>query len=167
MIKVIAFDVFGTVFDIQNNVPRSEIADYVKHVHDTQWRPLEFPEHWKTIPAHLDAAKGIYELRKSHLVVTCSNGPMALLAPLSKHNNISWDAIIPLETARVYKPNPGAYLHVCALLGVEPEEVMMVTANRTFGDLEASAALGMTPQLIRDDKCPTIIDLADHLNIKT
>jgi hypothetical protein len=41
---------------------------------------------------------------------------------------------------------------------------MMVTANKDFGDLEASAALGMTPMLIRSGDGPkTIIELAEQL----
>lgn len=162
--KVIAFDVFGTVFDLAN-VSRDEVRDYVKQLKQVDWRPLRLPAHWEALPAHPDAAEGIARLRKSFMVVTCSNGPLGLQAKLSKHNGISWDAIIPLELNRVYKTDPRAYMTVCEVLGVEPAEVLMVTANRTFGDLEASRALGMQAQLIRDgDENPkTIIELAERL----
>ena len=49
------------------------------------------------------------------------------------------------------------------MLDVKPEEVAMVTANETFGDLEASGVLGMRPILIRDGNLPTIGSLADLL----
>ncbi len=39
----------------------------------------------------------------------------------------------------------------------------MVTANEHFGDLEASAALGMTPKLIRGSQTKNIIELAQEL----
>lgn len=161
--KVIAFDVFGTVFDL-SGVPREEIKRYIDHIRRPDWQPLQLPASWETLPAHPDAAEGIDKLRERFFVVTCSNGPLGLLAKLSKHNGIVWDVIIPLELNRVYKTNPKAYLTVCEVLGVEPADVMLVTANKDFGDLEESAALGMTPQLIRNPGTPqTIAELAEAL----
>lgn len=164
MIKVIAFDVFGTVFDL-SSVNRNELSNYVNHIRQKEWQPLKLPESWETLPAHEDSREGIELLREKYLVVTCSNGPLGLLTKLSKHNKISWDAIIPLELNKVYKTNPKAYMTVCEVLNVIPSEVIMVTANEKFGDLEASAALGMTPILIRNEnsKYKTIIDLAKDL----
>jgi hypothetical protein len=44
---------------------------------------------------------------------------------------------------------------------VDASLVAMVTANPTFGDVEVSASLGMTPYVIRnDDKLPNIKALA-------
>jgi 2-haloacid dehalogenase len=161
--RVVAFDVFGTVFDL-SSIDRQEVRDYVQHIRQEPWRPLQLPAHWERLPAYPDAAEGIERLRKNFVVVTCSNGPLGLLAKLSKHNGILWDAIIPLELNRVYKPKPRAYLTVCEVLNVQPADVLMVTANRTFGDLEASRGLGMAAQLIRDGDGPkTIIALAESL----
>ncbi len=162
--KVIAFDVFGTVFDL-SSVAKSEIAAYGRHIHKDVWEPLELPESWKDIKAHPDSKEGIDRLRKNFQVVTCSNGPIRLLSHLSKANGLTWDALVPLEMRKVYKPNPLAYLTICGLMGVECKEVMMVTANRTFGDLEAAQMLGMQPMLIRDEQSEikNIIHLADWL----
>ena len=162
MIKVIAFDVFGTVFDL-SQVERNEVRTYIQHIKQSEWSPLKLPKHWETLPAHADSKEGIEMLRKDYTVVTCSNGPLGLLTKLSKHNNISWDAIIPLELNKVFKPNHKAYLTVCEVLDVAPEEVLMVTANEKFGDLEAAKEVGMSSILIRDDKLSTIIDLANYL----
>jgi len=148
LIKVIAFDVFGTVFDL-DEVDRDDVRNYIAQIRKPVWEPLRLPRSWETLPAHPDARLGIELLRSEYTVVTCSNGPLGLLAKMSKHNGIIWDAIIPLELDRVYKPNPDAYRVMCRVLDVHPSEVMMVTANESFGDLEASAALGMRPQLIR------------------
>ena len=161
MIKVIAFDVFGTVFDL-SRVDIEEIRAYAAHIRQPGWSPLHLPKSWETLPAHADAAEGIERLRSNFFVVTCSNGPLGLLAKLSKHNGISWDAIIPLELNKVFKPNGKAYLTVCEVLGMLPEEVMMVTANYKFGDLEASKALGMEPMYIRGaSPVRDIIELAE------
>lgn len=166
-VKVIAFDVFGTVFDLSDR-PRGEIASYAQHLRTCRennvWLPWDYPTAWRDLPAFADAAAGIEQLRElGHVVVTCSNGPLPLLAALSQRNGIEWDGIIPLEAYRVYKTDPAAYLAVCDVWRVKPCDVMMVTANKDFGDLEVSAALGMHPQLIRhpDSRVATITDLAE------
>lgn len=162
-VTVLAFDVFGTVFDL-SGVARQELRDYAAHIRKPEWTPLRFPANWEHLPPHPDSAQGIERLRQKFLVVTCSNGPLGMMTRLSKNGGIRWDAIIPLELNRVFKPNPFAYLTVCEVLGVEPAAVMMVTANEKFGDLEASKSLGMTPMLIRGETGPkTILDLADTL----
>lgn len=161
--KVIAFDVFGTVVDL-SEADRQEVRDYANHIRREQWSPLTLPYSWQWFPAHADSVEGIKRLRRKFFVVTCTNGPLGLIAKLSKFNGIEWDAIIPLELNRVFKPQPKAYLTVCEVLGVEPYDVMMVTANKAFGDIEASRTLGMTPRLIRGESpLKTIIDLAKSL----
>lgn len=163
MITTIFFDCFGTVFDM-SSVSKDIMKYYSKILKSEVWEPLIFPKYFETLPAHPDSAEGIQLLRKKYMVVTCANGPLGLLAKMSKHNGISWDAIVPLEMNKVYKPNPEAYLSVCRILGVDPAEVMMTTANKTFGDLEAAEKLGMKPQLIREEGYPKdIISLAKEL----
>lgn len=164
MAKVVAFDVFGTVFDL-SGVPHEEVRAYAHHIRQPEWSPLKLPKSWETLPAHADSAEGVAQLRKKFIVVTCSNGPLGLLTKLSKHNGIAWDAIIPLELNKVFKPNPRAYLTVCEVLDVEPKDVIVVTANKTFGDIEAAKKLSMGTALIRNDGCAkTIIELAEVLN---
>lgn len=161
--KVIAFDVFGTVVDF-SGAHREDVRAYARHIAQPEWSPLTLPASWEHLPPHPDSVVGINRLRQKFFVVTCSNGPLGLLAKLSKNAGIAWDAIVPLELNRVFKTRPKAYLTVCEVLGVEPKDVMMVTANETFGDLEAARALGMTPQLIRGTSpVPTITALADRL----
>lgn len=167
-VDVVAFDVFGTVFDL-SGVPREEVVQYIDHIEKPEWSPLRLPEAWKSLPAHPDAREGLERIRKHRMVVTCSNGPLGLLAHLSRHNGISWDAIIPLELNRVYKPDPKSYMTVSEVLEVPPQKILMVTANRRlgrrdFGDREASAKLGMQSILIRTPGVPDIKALAEILN---
>jgi 2-haloalkanoic acid dehalogenase type II len=160
---IIAFDVFGTVFDL-SGVPREEVRSYVAHVRADTWSPLNLPASWENLPPHPDAVEGIAMLRRHHTVVTLSNGPMYLLAHISKRAGITWDAIIPLEAFKVYKPHPRAYETVLDLFRVPPRDVLMVTANKDFGDLEAAEKLGMQAQLIRDGDGPkTITELAESM----
>lgn len=169
MLKVIAFDVFNTVVRFEH-VPYAEKKAYADHIHEhdgvqSPWKPLTLPESWERLPAYPDAAEGLAMLRERYTVVTCSNGPLGMLAKLSKFNGLSWDMITPLELNQVYKPNGAAYLFVTDLLGIKPEEMMMVTANEKFGDLEAATELGMQSKLVRSEwnGQPTIIDLAKEL----
>lgn len=157
--KVIAFDVFGTVFNLEK-IPSEEISYYANHIQQP-WQPLNLPQSWENIPAHNDSAEGIAMLRQHYQVVTLSNCPLKLLTKISKRNYVTWDAIIPIESYQVYKPNPKAYQIACDLMGVCPEDVMMVTANPTFGDIEQAKNIGMIPQIIRHERHPqTIIELA-------
>jgi 2-haloacid dehalogenase len=158
--KIIAFDVFNTVFDLAG-VPRDEIKAYADHIRQPEWSPLVLPKSWETLPAHPDSQSGIARLREKFMVVTMSNGPLGLLSKVSKHNGISWDAIIPLEMKKVFKPNPAAYMTICEVFGVNPSDVVMVTANEHFGDIEASRSLGMRPVLIRGEYCKDINALAN------
>jgi len=164
MLKVIAFDVFNTVVDL-SSVERDDVRAYAAHLRKPEWSPLTLPKSWEQLPTFADTLEGLRLLSRDYQIVTCSNGPLGMLYRLSRHNGIQWSTIVPLEINRVYKPNPAAYLTVCEVCGVEPSEVAMVTANRTFGDIEASAALGMRPILIRDPSSTisNIIELAEML----
>jgi 2-haloacid dehalogenase len=166
--KVIAFDLFGTVFDMAN-VPREEIRAYLDHVTKPAWSLLELPESWGKLPPFPDAVEGLRRLATKFTTTTCSNCPFGLMMELSTANGIEWGMVNPLELLQVYKPNPAAYEYVAAACDVKPEELMMVTGNKTFahfdyGDIEMARSLGMQAQLIRNPGCPqTIIELAEAL----
>ena len=168
-IEVVAFDTINTVFCI-DDLPGWCMDYYAAHLHqyhevDGVYKPLNFSKEWNTLAAHWDARGGIDRLRKRFLVVPLSNMPVANLARVSRRNGIHWDATPDLSTRKVFKPNHDAYPIVWQTLGVMPHQVLMVTANKDFGDLEAANDLGMQSVLIRDPEAPfrTIIDLAARL----
>jgi 2-haloalkanoic acid dehalogenase type II len=163
-IKCIAFDCFGTVFDM-SGVSRDEIKAYVDHVRKYDFTPFKFPDSWWQLKAHADAAEGIRRLQDAWFsCVTLSNGSSSLLRYVSRQNGILWDSIIDPVTHRVYKPHLDAYRTVEKQLGFAPAETLMVTANPTFGDIEGAAAIGMQSQVIRQPGMPqTIIELAENL----
>lgn len=164
MIRVIAFDCFGTVFNM-DGVRREEIKAYVDHVSKNDFTPYQFPLSWLELSVHPDASEGIQLLQSAgYKCVTLSNGSADLLGHVSRRGNIFWDAIIDLASYRVYKPHIDAYRTVEKETGYKPEECLMVTANPTFGDIEGSAAIGMHSQVIRQPDTPqTIIELAEKL----
>lgn len=162
--KCIAFDCFGTVFDM-SGVSRDEIKAYVAHVHREDFSPFDFPASWWKLTAHPDSAEGIKRLRSMGIVcVTLSNGSKELLTTVSKANYIEWDCVIDLVKHRAYKPNNlDAYRAVQKETGIKPADCLMVTANPTFGDVQSSAAIGMPSQVIRHGYPNTIIELADMI----
>lgn len=163
-LKLIAFDCFGTVFEM-STIPREEIAAYAKHVRQSSFLSYRFPDSWYDLKAHEDAPRGIKKLQsQGYLCVTLSNGSMRLLEQVSKNNHIHWDLVIDLAEHKVYKPNLDAYRVLEKETGLQPFECLMVTANPTFGDVEGAAAIGMPSQVIRQSEFPvTIADLADLL----
>lgn len=165
MIKCLAFDCFGTVFDMAG-VSQDEIRDYVRHVRQNDFTPYNFPDSWWNLQLHHDAATGIKLLQQDGFVCsTLSNGDAKLLRHVSERGGIYWDHIVDLAAHKVYKPHLDAYKTVQKDLGFLPEETMMVTANPTFGDVEGASALGMFPQVIRQEEgdIKDIIDLANFL----
>ena len=169
MIKVIGFDCFNTVFDM-SSIPQQNVRDYVSGSLDRQgadWQPLHLPAAWYQLRAHPDAKEGIAALRTKFVVATMSNGPVELLTHISKANGIDWDMVTPIELKKVYKRRPEAYLTLCELFRAKPHEVLIVTANPTFGDVEAAQALGMGYSIIRNGlagHAKDIIDLAEKLD---
>jgi 2-haloacid dehalogenase len=53
---------------------------------------------------------------------------------------LPWDAILGAEVACHYKPQPETYLTTADLLGLRPEQCMMVAAHNN--DLAAASGLG-------------------------
>jgi len=163
VIKCIAFDCFGTVFDM-SGVSRDEIKAYVDHVRRKDFSPFDFPQSWWNLKSHPDAEEGVKRLQRSGFTcVAMSNGSRELIEVNSASGFIFWDTVIDLVRRRVYKPHIDAYRMIEKQAGFKPAETLMVTANPTFGDIEGSAAIGMPSQVIRHGYPNTIIELAEML----
>lgn len=152
--RVVAFDLVNTVLDV-SEVPRDDVRGYVKHVMEYRrtgiYKPLVLSSAWvfqvKIFP---DALIGLRNLQdKGFEVVTCSNLPSEIQWRIIEGYGLPFDGVVPLDLAGVFKTNALAYQAVCLCCRVQPADVTFVTANRDFGDIEASRAIGMTPALIR------------------
>lgn len=95
---------------------------------------------WHRLAPWPDAISGLESLRRRFIVATLSNGNMALLVNMAKNAGLPWDCILSAELAGQYKPDPEVYLKAAALLGLPPEQVMMVAAHKQ--DLRAAQAVG-------------------------
>ena len=69
-----------------------------------------------------------------------SNGNFSLLTNMAKHAGLPWDCILSAELARHFKPDKEVYLTAAHLLGLQPQNVMMVAAHNV--DLRAAASVG-------------------------
>ena len=151
--KIIAFDVFGTLVDL-SQTPKEEIREYARHIRKPEWSYLNLPDSWLSLKPHPDVLFGLSLLAGENIkLVACSNAPVNFMTALSHNQGLYFDYIIPLELKKVYKPNPESYKTILELFPVKPEEVLFVTANKDFGDLEGSSNVGMVPCLLeRTDK---------------
>jgi Haloacid dehalogenase-like hydrolase len=60
---------------------------------------------------------------------------------MAKYAGLPWDCILSAELAHHYKPDPETYQMAADLLGLRPEQAMMVAAHK--GDLRAAQAVGL------------------------
>ena len=95
---------------------------------------------WHRLTPWPDTVAGLTRLRKGYVLASLSNGNVALLVNMAKNAGLPWDAVLSAELANQYKPDREVYLKAADLLGLQPEQVMMVAAHK--GDLRASAEVG-------------------------
>ena len=105
----------------------------------------EEKDHWNRVWHRLkpwpDSVPGLTRLKRKFIIAPLSNGNVALLTEMAKNAGLPWDAILSAELARHYKPDRESYLTAVDLLGLKPEEVMMVAAH--IGDLNAARSYGL------------------------
>lgn len=95
---------------------------------------------WHHLAPWPDVVSGLQRLRRRFIVATLSNGNISLLVDLARYMNAAWDCILSSELAKHYKPDKEVYLTAADLLGLRPEQVMMVAAHK--GDLRAASGVG-------------------------
>ena len=107
-----------------------------------------FNKAWHRLSPWPDTVAGLNRLKTKYVIATLSNGNVALLTNMAKNAGMPWDAVLSAELARHYKPDPEAYLTAADLLGLSPQQVMMVAAHPS--DLRAAARTGLhTAYVIR------------------
>ncbi len=95
---------------------------------------------WHRLTPWPDSVEGLERIRKRYVTATLSNGNISLLVNMAKYAGLTWDCVLSSELANHYKPDKEVYLTAAGLLGLEPENVMMVAAHTD--DLLAAKALG-------------------------
>lgn len=96
---------------------------------------------WHRLDPWPDAPAGLSRLKAKYIIGTMSNGNVALMTNMAKYAALPWDVILGAELAQAYKPDPKTYRTGAELLGLAPQQVMMVAAHQS--DLRAAAAQGL------------------------
>jgi 2-haloacid dehalogenase len=96
---------------------------------------------WHRLDPWPDSVGGLTRLKEKFVITTLSNGNMSLLTNMAKRAGLPWDCVISAELFHHYKPDREAYLGCADLLGVRPDQLMLVAAHP--GDLRAARAAGL------------------------
>ena len=135
---------------------------------------------WHRLDPWPDSIAGLTRLKEKFTITTLSNGNMSLLTNMAKRAGLPWDCVISAELFHHYKPDREAYLGCADLLGVQPEQLMLVAAHPS--DLKAARGAGLRtgyvdrplehgpgrePHTIEDGEfdfvATNFVDLADQL----
>lgn len=95
---------------------------------------------WHRLMPWPDAVAGLNRLRSRYIVASLSNGNVSLLVNMAKNAGLTWDCVLSAELSGHYKPDPEVYQTAARLLGLRPEEVMMVATHKS--DLRAAQQVG-------------------------
>jgi 2-haloacid dehalogenase len=96
---------------------------------------------WHRLDAWPDTGAALERLRSRFWLAPVSNGNIALMVGLARHNGFVWDAVLGADLVRDFKPRPKVYLRACQALALPPERCLMVAAHT--GDLVAAATCGL------------------------
>ena len=102
---------------------------------------------WHRLDAWPDFATALRRLRRNRVCVSFTILSLSLIVDVSRRNGIDWDAVIPCEMLRVYKPLPDAYRCAAGFLAVEPREILMVACHNF--DLNAARGVGYRTAFVR------------------
>jgi 2-haloacid dehalogenase len=102
---------------------------------------------WHRLDPWPDSVPGLTRLKRRHVIAPLSNGNVALLVNMAKRAGLPWDLVLSAELVRHYKPDPRTYRSAFELLGLRPDQVMMVAAH--LEDLAAARACGLRAGYVR------------------
>lgn len=90
----------------------------------------EIAEKYNKLDPYADAEAALQAL-SGHKRAILSNGSPAMLNALTKNTGLDkyLDAVISIDSKKVFKPDPRAYEPVQEQLGLSPEEIVFVSSN--------------------------------------
>ncbi len=90
----------------------------------------EFMGAWQELSPFPEVVPALERLKTRYQLVALSNGESHFLDHLVK-NRIRWkfDGVISVQVVGAFKPNPGVYLRAAAIMGLEVNQCLMVSAN--------------------------------------
>ena len=112
---------------------------------------------WHRLHPWQDSVAGLQRLKTRYIISPLSNGNVALLTNMAKFGGLPWDLVMSAELFKHYKPDPESYLGACDMLGLKPDQVMMVAAHNN--DLAAAQKCGLKTGFV-----PRITEYGPHQN---
>jgi 2-haloacid dehalogenase len=96
---------------------------------------------WHRLEPWPDVVDGMLRLHRRFILGPLSNGNLSLLVDLARNAGLPFDAIFGSDVFGHFKPDPETYLGACALLSLEPAQVMLCAAHND--DLAVAQSLGL------------------------
>jgi 2-haloacid dehalogenase len=96
---------------------------------------------WHRLDPWPDSVEGLTRLEARYVIASLSNGNVALLVDMAKHGGLPWNAVLSAELFGHYKPDAEVYDGAARLLGLPPQQVLMVAAH--VDDLVAARGRGL------------------------
>jgi 2-haloacid dehalogenase len=119
-------------------------AEYGLKLSETETDDLNFA--WHRLDPWPDTVAGLDRLKAKFILSPLSNGNVRLLVDMAKRAKLPWDTVLSTEVFKAYKPQPQTYLGAAEMLGLRPDQVMMVAAHNS--DLRAAQKLGLKTAFI-------------------
>lgn len=101
---------------------------------------------WHRLDPWPDSIDALTAIKRQYVIGPMSNGNLALLVNMAKRAGLPWDVVLGADVTGVYKPQPEAYTTAARLLGLRPQEVMLVAAHNS--DLAAARAAGFATAFV-------------------
>ncbi len=90
----------------------------------------QFMRAWQQLKPFPDVVAALPRLASEFRLVALSNGDRSFLDHLVANRiKINFDEVISVDVFGVFKPHPAVYRGAARILGLEPNEVMMVSSN--------------------------------------
>jgi 2-haloalkanoic acid dehalogenase type II len=102
---------------------------------------------WHRMAAWPDIPAALARLREKYEVFVLANGTTRLQLDLARSSALRFDMMFSSQLLGLTKPDPEIYRKALSLVGVEPDEALMVAAHAY--DLKAAKKVGMRTVYIR------------------
>ena len=96
---------------------------------------------WHHLAAWPDVVPALDRLKRQYILGPLSNGTTRQMVDLAKESGLPWDVVFGADLFQTYKPAKQMYLGAVALLGLKPDEVLMVAAHNE--DLKHAQKYGL------------------------
>ncbi|WP_156884553.1 HAD family hydrolase [Stappia stellulata] len=116
-----------------------EKAELTHRLGDKEKATLE--RSWEHLRPWPDSVPGLRSLRREYVIAPCTHASISMMTWLAKSAGLPWDLILGAEMAPGRLSAPGMYRRSAAAIGLDPGDVMLVSAHNR--DLDAGRAAGL------------------------